>query len=63
MDTVQAHEFDRQIRDIQFSADRTYFITASADKSAKVRHNMNRTEMYLDIDLFLSSSSPPETSP
>ncbi|OJJ48624.1 hypothetical protein ASPZODRAFT_2124666 [Penicilliopsis zonata CBS 506.65] len=33
---VQAHEFDHQINDIQFSADRTYFITASKDKSAKL---------------------------
>ncbi|PGH23837.1 eukaryotic translation initiation factor 3 subunit I [Polytolypa hystricis UAMH7299] len=33
---VQAHEFDSIITDIQFSADRTYFITASKDKSAKL---------------------------
>ncbi|KAJ6031147.1 eukaryotic translation initiation factor 3 subunit I [Penicillium herquei] len=33
---VQAHEFDHQINDIQFSADRTHFITASKDKSAKL---------------------------
>ena len=33
---MQAHEFDHQINDLQFSADRTYFITASKDKSAKV---------------------------
>lgn len=36
LENVQAHEFDHQINDIQFSADRTYFITASKDKSAKV---------------------------
>lgn len=33
---MQAHEFDHQINDLQFSPDRTYFITASKDKSAKV---------------------------
>ena len=33
---VQAHEFDHQINDIQFSGDRTYFLTASKDKAAKV---------------------------
>jgi translation initiation factor 3 subunit I len=37
LESVQAHEFDYQINDIQFSADRTYFITASKDKSAKVK--------------------------
>ncbi|EEH38621.1 eukaryotic translation initiation factor 3 39 kDa subunit [Paracoccidioides lutzii Pb01] len=36
LENVQAHEFDYQINDIQFSPDRTYFITASKDKSAKI---------------------------
>lgn len=36
LENVQAHEFDLQINDIQFSPDRTYFLTASKDKSAKV---------------------------
>ncbi|RMJ22706.1 hypothetical protein PHISP_06429 [Aspergillus sp. HF37] len=36
LETAQAHEFDHQINDLQFSADRTYFITASKDKSAKL---------------------------
>lgn len=36
LENVQAHEFDHQINDLQFSPDRTYFITASKDKSAKV---------------------------
>lgn len=36
LENVQAHEPDLQINDIQFSADRTYFITASRDKTAKV---------------------------
>ncbi|TPX22899.1 translation initiation factor eIF3 subunit [Coccidioides immitis] len=36
LQNVQAHEFDYQINDLQFSADRTYFITASKDKSAKI---------------------------
>ncbi|KKK12090.1 hypothetical protein ARAM_003203 [Aspergillus rambellii] len=33
---AQAHEFDHQINDLQFSPDRIYFITASKDKSAKL---------------------------
>lgn len=36
LENIQAHEFDHQINDIQFSADRTYFITASKDKTAKL---------------------------
>ncbi|KAH8694000.1 putative eukaryotic translation initiation factor 3 subunit 2I [Talaromyces proteolyticus] len=41
LENVQAHEFDLQINDIQFSADRTYFITASKDKSAKILSSRN----------------------
>ncbi|CAK44508.1 uncharacterized protein An02g12410, partial [Aspergillus niger] len=41
LENVQAHEFDHQINDIQFSADRTYFITASKDKSAKLMSTRN----------------------
>lgn len=33
---VSIHELDMQINDIQWSTDRTYFITASKDKTAKV---------------------------
>lgn len=33
--SIEAHEFDTQINDIQFSLDRTYFITAGKDKTAK----------------------------
>ncbi|RAL02898.1 translation initiation factor eIF3 subunit i [Aspergillus ibericus CBS 121593] len=41
LENVQAHEFDHQINDIQFSQDRTYFITASKDKSAKLMSTRN----------------------
>lgn len=34
----QAHEIDLQLTDLQFSDDRTYFITASKDKTSKVSH-------------------------
>jgi translation initiation factor 3 subunit I len=34
---TQVHETDMQITDLQWAPDRTYFITASKDKSAKVR--------------------------
>lgn len=33
---VPVHELDMQITDLQWSADRTYFITASKDKTAKL---------------------------
>lgn len=33
---VEVHEFDTSINDVQFSPDRTYFITAGKDKTAKV---------------------------
>jgi translation initiation factor 3 subunit I len=36
LNSVEVHEFDTQINDLQFSPDRTYFITAGKDKSAKV---------------------------
>ncbi|TVY30566.1 Eukaryotic translation initiation factor 3 subunit I [Lachnellula hyalina] len=36
IDNVQIHELDQLITDIQWSQDRTYFITASKDKSAKI---------------------------
>jgi len=34
--TMEAHEYDTTINDLQFSSDRTYFITAGKDKTAKV---------------------------
>jgi len=36
LDNTQVHELDAMITDIQWSPDRTYFITASKDKSAKL---------------------------
>ncbi|RAL12257.1 translation initiation factor eIF3 subunit i [Aspergillus homomorphus CBS 101889] len=41
LENVQVHEFDHQINDIQFSQDRTHFITASKDKSAKLMSTRN----------------------
>ena len=37
IDNYPAHEDGMQITDLQWSPDRTYFITASKDKTAKVR--------------------------
>jgi translation initiation factor 3 subunit I len=37
LDNTQAHEPDMLVTDLQWSPDRTYFITASKDKSSKVR--------------------------
>ena len=34
----EVHEYEYQINDLQFSQDRTYFITAGKDKCAKVSH-------------------------
>lgn len=36
LENVQVHEDDMQITDLQWSPDRTYFITSSKDKSAKL---------------------------
>ena len=36
LDNRQVHELDALITDLQWSPDRTYFITASKDKTAKV---------------------------
>jgi len=36
LDNTQAHEADMQVTDIQWAPDRTYFITASKDKTAKL---------------------------
>lgn len=36
LDNVQVHEVDGQITDLQWAPDRTYFITASKDKTAKL---------------------------
>ncbi|MCJ1362883.1 translation initiation factor eIF3 subunit [Acarospora aff. strigata] len=36
LDSTQAHEPDLQVTDLQWSSDRTYFITASKDKTAKI---------------------------
>ncbi|KAB8073728.1 eukaryotic translation initiation factor 3 subunit I [Aspergillus leporis] len=58
LETVQAHEFDLQINDIQFSADRTYFITASKDKSSKLisARNLAILKTYV-ADTPLNSAS------
>ena len=36
LENVEAHEEGMQVTDLQMSSDRTYFITASKDKTAKV---------------------------
>ncbi|KAI9813198.1 MAG: translation initiation factor eIF3 subunit [Thelocarpon impressellum] len=36
LNNVQAHEADLQVNDLQWSPDRTYFITAGKDKTAKI---------------------------
>ena len=47
LENVQAHEFDHQINDVQFNADRTYFITASKDKTAKVCFPPEWTNLHI----------------
>ena len=36
IDNYPAHEDGMQVTDLQWSSDRTYFITSSKDKTAKV---------------------------
>lgn len=62
LENVQEHEFDHQINDIQFSQDRTYFITASKDKSAKVRSDPFHPSICCQ-SLTIASSSPLVISP
>lgn len=44
LDNVQVHEIDMQVTDLQWSPDRTYFITASKDKTAKL---INATDLQV----------------
>jgi hypothetical protein len=37
--SMEVHEYETEIRDMQLSQDRTYFITAGKDKTAKVSLN------------------------
>jgi hypothetical protein len=48
LDNVQVHEVDGGlITDLQWAPDRTYFITASKDKTAKVGYP--KAKPYLEI--------------
>ena len=47
------HEDDMQITDLQWSKDRTYFITASKDKTAKVRQRTTQSKLLALISQFL----------
>lgn len=38
LQNTQAHDVDLQVTDLQWAPDRTYFITSSKDKTAKVRY-------------------------
>jgi translation initiation factor 3 subunit I len=49
------HEDGMQITDLQWSPDRTYFITASKDKTAKVSFSLSRTTPNSRILLTLYS--------
>ncbi|KAL1989457.1 hypothetical protein VTN49DRAFT_7268 [Thermomyces lanuginosus] len=58
---VQAHEFDSQVNDIQFSPDRTYFITASQDKTAKILSSRNLAVLktyVADTALYTAAITP-----
>ena len=56
--TVEAHEFDTTINDLQMSPDRTYFITAGKDKSAKV---VTRVFVCYETFLIMGRFFPRET--
>ena len=55
--SMDVHEYDTTINDLQMSPDRTYFITAGKDKTAKVRIILS----CISILLILSRSCPLET--
>jgi len=58
IDNVQAHEPDMQVTDLQWAPDRTYFITASKDKTAKIidARNLEVLKTYV-ADTPLNSAS------
>lgn len=59
---IPIHELNQQLTDLQWSADRTYFITASKDKTSKVRLKPSLKTNCLVYMLTPHSSSPPRTS-
>jgi translation initiation factor 3 subunit I len=54
--SIEAHEFDTTINDLQFSPDRTYFITAGKDKSAKVWDFLQLANLVLTQAIQIISS-------
>lgn len=52
LQNVFVHDADLQVTDLQWSQDRTYFITASKDKTAKVCRSAKEpyTELLLTFD-------------
>lgn len=58
LDNVQAHDPDTLITDLQWAPDRTYFITASKDKTAKIinAHDLEVMKTYV-ADTPLNSAS------
>ncbi|KAI9818671.1 MAG: translation initiation factor eIF3 subunit [Phylliscum demangeonii] len=58
---VQVHELDLQINDLQWAPDRTYFITASKDKTAKIvsARNLDIMKSYMaDTPLNTAAITP-----
>ncbi|KAI9787065.1 MAG: translation initiation factor eIF3 subunit [Peltula sp. TS41687] len=58
---VQAHEPDMQVNDLQWSPDRTYFITASKEKSAKIlsAHDLETLKTFVaDTPLNTAAITP-----
>jgi len=46
LENVEAHEEGMQVTDLQMSSDRTYFITASKDKTARVHPSIPLSRPY-----------------
>jgi translation initiation factor 3 subunit I len=58
LDNVQAHEPDAMVTDLQWAPDRTYFITSSKDKTAKIVDATNLQVMKTFVaDTPLNSAS------
>ena len=61
LDSIPCHETDMQVTDLQMSPDRTYFITASKDKTAKLTSARDLTSLKIypsDTPLNTASLTP-----
>ncbi|KAL5353891.1 translation initiation factor eIF3 subunit [Pseudogymnoascus australis] len=60
LDNVQVHEADAMVTDLQWAPDRTYFITSSKDKTAKI---VDATNLQVMKTFVADTPSTPPPSP